>query len=159
MTRAEFLEELRLALQGNVNQVQVNENLRYYENYIIEESRKGKTEEAVIAELGNPRLIARTIIDTSEHVGNAYDESYYEDPKEEKHTHQKGFHINQEENGSWDIRYGRFKINSWYGALLGIIVLIAILIVIGHLLIFLLPVIIVGILLWSIVMLFLRIKR
>ena len=78
MTRTEFLEELRLALQGNISQAGVNENLRYYENYIIEESRKGQTEEEVIQRLGNPRLIAKTIIDTSSQAGNAYDESYYE---------------------------------------------------------------------------------
>ena len=64
MTREEFLTELRLALQGNVSQAAVNENVRYYEKYIIEESHKGKTEEEVITQLGNPRLIAKTIIDT-----------------------------------------------------------------------------------------------
>ena len=84
MTRAEFLEELRLALQGNISQAGVNENLRYYENYIMEESRKGQTEEEVIRRLGNPRLIAKTIIDTSSQAGNAYDESYYEHQTQEE---------------------------------------------------------------------------
>ena len=52
MTRDEFLKELRIALQGRIPQSQVNEHLKYYENYIMEESRKGRTEEEVIADIG-----------------------------------------------------------------------------------------------------------
>lgn len=62
MTRVEFLQELRIALQGKISQSRVNEYLQYYENYIMEESRKGKSEEQVIIELGDPRLIAKTLI-------------------------------------------------------------------------------------------------
>lgn len=64
MTRDVFLQELRIALQGRIPQAQVNENLNYYENYIIEESRKGRTEEEVLASLGDPRLIAKTLSNT-----------------------------------------------------------------------------------------------
>lgn len=66
MNRDEFLNEMRLALQGKIAQSRVNEHLRYYENYIIEESRKGRTEAEVLESLGNPRLIAKTIIETEE---------------------------------------------------------------------------------------------
>lgn len=158
MTRAEFLEELRIALQGNISQVQVNENLRYYENYIIEESRKGKSEEQVIEELGNPRLIARTIIDTNEQTGDAYDESYDDNPKKEN-KHPRGFHMNQMDDGTWDIRYGRFRINSWYGALIGILIMILILVIVAKIMIILLPVFAVICIIWFIVMLFMGIKR
>ena len=63
MSREEFLTELRKALQGRVSQQAVNDTLRYYEEYILTESHKGKTEAEVIAELGNPRLLAKSIID------------------------------------------------------------------------------------------------
>ena len=43
MTKEEFLQELRIALQGRIPQAQVNEHLLYYEAYILEESRKGRT--------------------------------------------------------------------------------------------------------------------
>lgn len=69
MTKKEFLQELRIALQGQVPQAQVNEHLQYYDNYIMEESRKGKTEEQVIESLGSPRLIAKTIHQTSDSTG------------------------------------------------------------------------------------------
>ena len=62
MTREKFLQELRIALQGQIVQVQVNEQLGYYENDIRDESRKGRTEQEVIDSLGSPRLIAKTII-------------------------------------------------------------------------------------------------
>ena len=65
MTKQEFLEKLRLALTGNVPGSVVSENLQYYEDYINTEIRKGKSEEEVLAALGDPRLIARTIITTN----------------------------------------------------------------------------------------------
>lgn len=61
MTRDDFLKELRIFLQGRISQVKINEHLRYYENYIIEESRKGRSEAEVLESLGSPRLIAKTI--------------------------------------------------------------------------------------------------
>lgn len=66
MDRETYLKELRIALQGQISQERVNEHLRYYENYIMEESRKGRTESQVMEDLGNPRLIAKTIIETTD---------------------------------------------------------------------------------------------
>lgn len=65
MTKQEFLEKLRLALSGRVNSEVVTENINFYEDYINTEIRKGKLEENVLEELGDPRLIARTIADTT----------------------------------------------------------------------------------------------
>lgn len=62
MTKQEFMDKLRLALTGKVPGNVVAENLQYYEDYINTEMRKGKSEEEVLAALGDPRLIARTII-------------------------------------------------------------------------------------------------
>ena len=64
MNKQEFLEKLQLALNGRVSPGVVAENVRYYEDYINTEIRKGKTEEEVLAQLGDPRLIARTIVQT-----------------------------------------------------------------------------------------------
>lgn len=141
MTRTEFLEQLRQALQGNLNQALVNEHLQYYENYIIEESRKGRSEQEVVDSLGNPRLIAHTLIETSEHVGYAYDEAYYEESSRENSKGQKRVHVEFSQDGKWNLRYGRFKLNSWYGILLIAVIFLVVIIIVGHLLIFLLPVI------------------
>lgn len=149
MTRDEFLEGLRLALQGNVSQKKVNDNLQYYERYIIEESRKGKTEEAVIEELGDPRLIARSIIDAGKYLGNTYDETYYEAKKEPKRK--RGFHIDESEDGRLRIRYGKFQFNSWYGILLAILIFILLTVIVGKLIVFLLPIIFVIVLVGMII--------
>lgn len=140
MTKAEFLEQLRQALQGNLGQALVNEHLRYYENYIIEESRKGRSEQEVIDSLGNPRLIAHTLIETSEHVGNDYDETYYGESSTKKEKRQRGFHIDLSADGKWDIRYGHFKLNSWYGLLLIFIIFLIVMVIVGHLMVLLLPI-------------------
>lgn len=71
MTKQEFMEKLRIALTGKVPGNVVTENLQYYEDYINTEVRKGKSEEEVLAALGDPRLIARTIITTSAQTGAA----------------------------------------------------------------------------------------
>ena len=69
MTRFEFTENLRKALSGRVSHQVVNENVAYYENYIDTEIKKGRSEEAVLEELGDPRWIAKTIIDTAREDG------------------------------------------------------------------------------------------
>lgn len=75
MAKQEFLEKLRLALNGKVSSGQLAENLRYYEDYINTEIRKGREEEEVLSCLGDPRLIARTIVETK---GNGT-AAWYED--------------------------------------------------------------------------------
>jgi len=49
MSRQEFLQRLREALSGEVSGSVIEENIRYYEEYIGTEVRNGSTEEAVIA--------------------------------------------------------------------------------------------------------------
>lgn len=75
MNRQEFLTELRIALQGQVDQATIRDNLEYYENYIMQEARKGRSEQEVIDELGNPRLLAKTIISST---GRDYEKGYRE---------------------------------------------------------------------------------
>ena len=64
MEKQEFLDKLRLALNGRVAAETVSDTLTYYEDYINTEIRKGRSEEEVMNSLGDPRLIARTIIET-----------------------------------------------------------------------------------------------
>ncbi len=66
MTKSEFLAQLKRALQENLNSAAVQENMNYYNRYIIEETAKGKSEEEVINMLGDPWILARTITDASD---------------------------------------------------------------------------------------------
>lgn len=147
MTRQEFLEELRIALQGGISQGLINEHLQYYDNYIMEEARKGKTEQQVIEELGSPRLIARTLIDTADVQHKEFGETSHSDSgsgngKKREEQASKGFRADYSQEKGWDIRYGRFRFNSWYGKLLLILTAILILVIIANVVAFLLPIVI-----------------
>ena len=65
MNKQVFLDELRQALEGNISSQSIVSNIMYYDEYFTNEIRKGRSEEEIIDELGDPRLIAKTIIDTS----------------------------------------------------------------------------------------------
>lgn len=62
MNKQEFVDRLRVSLSGSISPVQVEENARFYEDYINTQVRLGETEENVLEELGDPRLIARSIV-------------------------------------------------------------------------------------------------
>lgn len=74
MTRSEFLSQLKEALEGDLNSSAVQENVNYYNNYITEEVAKGKSEEEVLQMLGDPWILAHTIIDASD--GTDYETVY-----------------------------------------------------------------------------------
>ena len=56
----------------------IQENVNYYSGYIADEVRKGRSEEEVVAELGDPWAIARTIIESLEIQGNTQEDYGYE---------------------------------------------------------------------------------
>ncbi len=64
MDKKTFIETLRRALYGKIDNNSLEEHIRYYEDYIAQEMGKGRTEREVLEELGDPRLIARTILET-----------------------------------------------------------------------------------------------
>ena len=51
MTKREFLEKLRAALAEDLGSAAVQEQVAFYRQYIEDEVRKGRSEEAVTAEL------------------------------------------------------------------------------------------------------------
>lgn len=89
MDRTEFIDRLQRALAGGVNSSRVAENVQYYREYIDVEIRKGRSEEEVLDSLGDPRLLAKSIIEAnkrsgiSEGTNRTYDEETEEDSGEE----------------------------------------------------------------------------
>jgi len=73
MDKAEFLNQLRVSLSGRMDAESVTDNLRYYEDYINTQVRLGRRESDVLASLGAPRLIARTILDAQSSRADAKD--------------------------------------------------------------------------------------
>ncbi len=63
MSKTEFIAELRAALAGELPENEIENNINYYESYIREQALSN-SEEQVLELLGDPRLIAKTIIET-----------------------------------------------------------------------------------------------
>lgn len=88
MDRVEFIEKLQRALAGGLSSAQVAENVRYYQEYIDSEIRKGRSEEEIMEQLGDPRLLAKSIIEANKRAGTSYgsnrefDEEVPEDARE-----------------------------------------------------------------------------
>ncbi len=61
MSKQEFIEGLRRNLSSINDYTFVNDTISYYENYIESQIRMGKAETEVMEELGDPRLIAKSI--------------------------------------------------------------------------------------------------
>ncbi|MCI8482969.1 MAG: DUF1700 domain-containing protein [Lachnospiraceae bacterium] len=153
MTRQEFLRELQVAMQGEMDQGAVNENIKFYDNYIMEESRKGKSEEEVIAQLGSPRLIAKTLIDTAEKIGPSQEQSYSGSYRQTSGA-DRGFRADYSQQDGWDVRFGGLRLNTWYGKLLLILLAGVLIIIVANVVAFLLPIlvpIIVILLLYSLI--------
>lgn len=136
MTRSEFLEKLRAALGNDLSGSVIQENVDYYNNYIQEEVNKGRSETEVIEELGDPWVIARTIIDSVE-------------GQKEVKRQRKTYDSDYEGDGQAFDNYGNnvhiFKMEGWKKVLLilGIIgVLILIIAVIGGIISLLAPIIV-----------------
>lgn len=72
MDKTEFIEKLQRALAGGLNSSQVAENVRYYQEYIDSQIRKGYSEAEVMQQLGDPRLLAKSIIEANKRAGASY---------------------------------------------------------------------------------------
>lgn len=110
MNKEEFLRGLRQALEGNVSPAVIQENIRYYDNYITDEVRKGAREADVIAEIGDPRLIAKTIEDTTDGAEGSYGGVYEESETRSSSYEQEPF---RQKNS---VHY--YDLNKWYWKLL-----------------------------------------
>lgn len=60
MNRAEFLDILKKSLEGEIPQAECVDNLRYYGEYFEKDTR---SDEEICEELGDPRLIAKSVIE------------------------------------------------------------------------------------------------
>lgn len=75
MNKEEFITRLQQSLAGGLSGTQVAEHVRYYREYIDSEIHRGRMEAEVLAQLGDPRLLAKSIIEANK-AGSAreYDE-------------------------------------------------------------------------------------
>ena len=65
MKKKEYLQKLREYLSYELPTQLVEKNISFYSGYIDDEVRNGKTIDEVIESLGDPQLIARSIVDAA----------------------------------------------------------------------------------------------
>ena len=85
MTKYEFLKELREALEGQVPMSEIEDSISYYRDYFSRQEADGRSEKEILEELGSPRLIAKSIIETK-----GGEQIYYEDTYEEQVNEEEG---------------------------------------------------------------------
>ena len=108
----------------------MNENINYYDDYIDQSLAKGKNYDEIFEELGDPRLIARTIIDTykmqkgyqykHESQSENYENNSYgnSDPNDAYNRENRDEHKSK----NWSVKFGSSM--PWYQKLLGILLVI-----------------------------------
>lgn len=145
MTRQEFMETLGKILRRELTEAGVAENLQYYEEYIDQEVSQGKSEEQVLAALGDPRLIAMTILQVEQQRetdafegrgGTVYTESpdgtYRESSDGSYGEFGGGFGHSTEDNGTGKPSGMRsFQIKGWMAGLVVILILVILCVIIG----------------------------
>jgi uncharacterized membrane protein len=140
MTKNDFLDQLRTILTGELPDSEVESNIRFYDDYI-----KSKTvadeENVVMVQLGDPRLIAKTIIETYQISHTPfYNNTKHERSYQEEYTGEANTYRSQQGNRNDESNnYGKtdFRIHTslnWYQKLIITLILILaiiILVIIG----------------------------
>ena len=119
MDKTEFLEILRTQLSDQMPEGKAAAHVRYYEDYFAEQMRKGRSEAEILGELGDPRLIARTILDT--------------DPETEKPVYNGGAYGPEDRRNDYDRMNQehvkrhtyRLDLTTWYGKIIVIVIAVA----------------------------------
>ncbi len=108
MTKKEFIEALGAKLQEELPTSEVLARMQYYEGYIDGEIAHGKTEEEAVDSLGDPLLIARTILDTPRSAS----ELYAEETRDSGDAYYEGAY-QAENSGEEDFSYGHHEEDSF----------------------------------------------
>ena len=122
MSKQEFLEVLRRKLTGRLSASEVEENIRYYDTYIDQAAMSGKGVDEVLEELGDPDLIARTILDARGAGGS--DRVYT--ASESRRAEDDGCGEDSQMHTTWKVR----QISGWTVWLVLILALVIILAVV-----------------------------
>ena len=144
MSKQEFIDRLRGALNGRIPAAQVEDTINYYLEYIDSQMRSGKSEAEVMSALGDPRLIARTIIETAQPTGDngsadntakGYESNTY-------HSNGQNNYGNYQDTAN-QTHYKHFRMPGWLVVIIVLLVVFLFFSIVFSLLSFLAPAIVV----------------
>ena len=144
MSKTEFLDILYNQLSGQMPEGSVAAHVQYYRNYIEDEQQKGRTETDILNDLGDPRLIARTLLDTEVGAGNPQNGSTYSAIYNEADSDYNEYDSSDSARGH--VKKHRFKLDlsTWYGKVAVILIAAVVLLLLVTILGILIPVVIVA---------------
>ena len=148
----DFLYVLRISLEGYVPEEYIRQQMQSYEAYFSEHAAAGEPLERTLRRLGDPTRVAELIIEDYRMKQERLARSNFEVPlffgsgsrteEEELDTAEKinakiknpehGIRAEFKENEGWDVRLGRFKLNSWYGTLIILLIVVGVYMLIHH---------------------------
>ena len=139
MNKQDFLDKLKVALSGRIAPELVQENVNYYADYIHTQIRMGRSEQEVLASLGDPRLIARTITETQSKMRDDRNDGYQRDHGYSYRS--EGFHREEETRRTHYAPTGNVvRMPGWLVALIVMLVMMLIFTLIFTVLSFLAPI-------------------
>ena len=125
MSKEEYRRGLEEALAGEVPASVIRENMNYYNSYLSQEMAKGRTVDEIAEEIGEPRIVARTIIDSCEASGEAFGTEGDPYGSDGEGAYESSFDRNPYGgNTSPQIHY--LNLNKWYWKLLLILMALAV---------------------------------
>lgn len=128
--RFEFLEKLRQSLAGRIDSGTLQDTMNYYQEYFEIQMRSGKSEQEILEQLGDPRLLAKSILQAEQRSSTMEEAEYEEAPEEEKKIH---LHFGQKQ----------ITMPRWLALTLGAICLVLFVVVFFYAFWLLLPIILV----------------
>ena len=141
MNKKEFLDTLYNQLYGQMAEGAIAAHVQYYRNYIEDAVNQWRTEEDDLNELGDPRLIARTLLDTdSAASGNPQTIGSYSEPYADN-----SYEYNDSSSGSKKVKSRSFHLDlsTWYGKLAVILIAAVVIFLLCTVLSVLIPVMVV----------------
>lgn len=142
MNKQDFLDKLKVALNGRIAPDLVQENVSYYADYIHTQIRMGRSEQEILSTLGDPRLIARTIVETQSSMGNERSNGYqYESTYSDGYRNQSHHGTKEMDRRDEYSRTGRaVKMPGWLMAIIVMLVMVLVFVFIFSVLSFLAPI-------------------
>ncbi len=119
-------------------------HVQYYRNYIEEEQRKGLSEEDILNELGDPRLIARTLLDAEGASGNPQTTGAYSTAYDDTASGYDGDSHTSSGRGHVKQHSFHLDLTTWYGKLAVILIAIVVIALLCTILSVLIPIMIVA---------------
>lgn len=140
MNKKEFLDILYEQLSRQMPEGNVAAHVQYYRNYIEEEQHKGRSEGDILNELGDPHLIARTLLDTdSTASGNPQTTGSYSEP----YTDNSYNNASSSSRKKVKSRSFHIDLSTWYGKLAVILIAVVVIFLLCTVLSVLIPVMVI----------------